>query len=89
VIDRSLTPIRIGYARCSIAGQELGSQVTALDAAGCKRIFPEKISIRIKIRPELEAALQLGRDIKRAAPPARMSSSPSTRSSGSPGTPPS
>jgi DNA invertase Pin-like site-specific DNA recombinase len=55
VIDRSLTPIRIGYARCSTAGQELGSQVTALDAAGCKRIFPEKISIRIKIRPELEA----------------------------------
>jgi len=63
-----VTPIRIGYARCSTAGQELGSQVTALEAAGCKRIFAEKISTRIKIRPELEAALQLARDIKQAAP---------------------
>jgi len=52
----------------STAGQELGSQVTALEAAGCKRIFAEKISTRIKIRPELEAALQLARDIKQAAP---------------------
>jgi hypothetical protein len=32
------------------------------------RIFSDRISTRIKIRPELEAALQLARDIKQAAP---------------------
>ncbi|BBJ37862.1 hypothetical protein SSPO_005800 [Streptomyces antimycoticus] len=36
-------PIRIGYARCSTAQQELASQLAALEPV-CKRIFPEKIS---------------------------------------------
>ncbi|MFB9208291.1 hypothetical protein ACFFV7_44415 [Nonomuraea spiralis] len=40
----------------------------ALRAAGCTRIFAEKISTRIKVRPELDAALALCRDIKSAAP---------------------
>ncbi|TYC08758.1 recombinase family protein [Actinomadura syzygii] len=61
-------PIRIGYARCSTKGQELDSQVLALRAAGCSRIFSEKISTRVRVRPELEAALGLCRDIKSAAP---------------------
>jgi DNA invertase Pin-like site-specific DNA recombinase len=61
-------PIRIGYARCSTKGQELDSQLVALRAAGCTRIFSEKISTRIKVRPELDAALGLCRDIKSAAP---------------------
>ncbi len=60
--------IRIGYARCSTARQELASQAAALEAAQCKRIFSEKISTRIKVRPELENALRLARDIKEAAP---------------------
>lgn len=61
-------PIRIGYARCSTAQQELQSQLDALAAADCKRIFSEKISTRVKVRPELEKALKLAYDIKEAAP---------------------
>lgn len=61
-------PIRIGYARCSTARQELQSQLDALERAHCKRVYSEKISTRIKIRPEFEAALTLAREIKTAAP---------------------
>lgn len=60
-------PIRIGYARCSTAQQELQSQLDALRPV-CKRIFSEKISTRVKTRPELEKALKLAYDIKEAAP---------------------
>ncbi|MCW2931750.1 MAG: hypothetical protein JWM19_2712 [Actinomycetia bacterium] len=60
-------PIRIGYARCSTA-QELASQLAALEEAGCTRVFSEKISTRVKVRPELEQALRLCRDIRDAAP---------------------
>lgn len=62
------TPIRIGYARTSAATQELASQLDALARAGCTRVFSEQISTRIKIRPELEAALALVTEIKTAAP---------------------
>ncbi|MFJ7419507.1 recombinase family protein [Streptomyces uncialis] len=61
-------PIRIGYARCSTVGQELQSQLDALARAQCTRVFSEKISSRIKERPELEKALTLAREIKAAAP---------------------
>lgn len=61
-------PIRIGYARCSTATQELASQLDALAAAQCTRVFSEKISTRIKVRPEFENALALAHEIKRAAP---------------------
>ncbi len=61
-------PIRVGYARCSTARQELASQLAALEAAGCTRVFSEKISTRVKVRPELEQALRLCRDFKDAAP---------------------
>ncbi|MER6257685.1 recombinase family protein [Streptomyces sp. NPDC001584] len=60
--------IRIGYARCSTAQQELQSQVDALAAAHCKRVFSEKISTRVKVRPELEKALKLAYGIREAAP---------------------
>jgi DNA invertase Pin-like site-specific DNA recombinase len=61
-------PIRIGYARTSTVRQELASQLEALQRAQCRRIFSEKISTRVKFRPELEQALKLARDIKHAAP---------------------
>ncbi|MEE1805163.1 recombinase family protein [Streptomyces sp. BE133] len=64
---RPAQPIRIGYARCSTAQQELASQLAALEPV-CKRIFSEKISTRVKVRPELEKALKLAYDIKKAAP---------------------
>ncbi|KPC61835.1 recombinase family protein [Streptomyces chattanoogensis] len=60
--------IRIGYARCSTAQQELQSQLDALDRANCKRVFSEKISTRVKVRPQLEKALKLAYDLREAAP---------------------
>jgi DNA invertase Pin-like site-specific DNA recombinase len=64
----SVAAIRIGYARCSSATQELQSQLDALKRAHCTRVFSEKISSRIKIRPEQEKALALAHEIKAAAP---------------------
>jgi DNA invertase Pin-like site-specific DNA recombinase len=66
--DSTGAPIRIGYARCSTAQQELQTQLDALGRARCTRVFSEKISTRIKVRPELEKALALAHDIKQAAP---------------------
>ncbi|MFY9808669.1 MAG: recombinase family protein [Pseudonocardiaceae bacterium] len=66
--ETTTVPIRIGYARCSSATQELQSQLDALSRAHCTRVFSEKISTRIKVRPELEKALTLAREIKAAAP---------------------
>ena len=60
-------PIRIGYARCSMHTQELAGQLDLLERAGCRRIFSEKISTRVRVRPELENALALAREIKQAA----------------------
>lgn len=60
--------IRIGYARCSTAQQELQSQLDALQAAHCRRIFSERISSRVATRPELDNALALAREIAQAAP---------------------
>ncbi|MFI7643315.1 recombinase family protein [Nonomuraea sp. NPDC049400] len=60
-------PIRLGYARCSTAHQELQSQLDALAGAQYERIFSEKISTRVKVRPELEKVLKLAYDIKEAA----------------------
>lgn len=60
--------IRLGCARCSTVGQELQSQLDMLACADCTRVFSEKISTRVKERPELGKALTLAREIKAAAP---------------------
>jgi len=66
--------IRIGYARCSHLTQELQSQLDALAAHGIGRdkIFAEKVSTRVRIRPKFEAALDACRQIKAHAPHCRV-----------------
>ncbi|WP_371933794.1 recombinase family protein [Streptomyces castrisilvae] len=66
--------IRIGYARCSHLSQELDSQLDALSKHGIPRdkIFSEKISTRVRVRPRFEAALRTAREIKAHAPHCRV-----------------
>ena len=47
----------IGYARVSTNDQETATQVAALKAAGCERIFREKASGGRWDRPELQRLL--------------------------------
>lgn len=72
--DAPSADIRIGYARCSHLSQELQSQLDALAALGIGRdkIFSEKISTRIRVRPQFEAALEAARQIKAHAPHCRV-----------------
>ncbi|MEW2404867.1 zinc finger domain-containing protein [Streptomyces griseoviridis] len=74
VPDAAGADIRIGYARCSPLGQELDSQLDALAGHGIDRhrIFSEKISTRIRIRPQFEAALAAARGVKAHAPHCRV-----------------
>ncbi|MFJ1547687.1 recombinase family protein [Streptomyces sp. NPDC088246] len=65
---RTERPVRIGYARTSTARQQLASQLETLHRAKCHKGFKEQISTRVKVRPELEAALALARQFKTAAP---------------------
>ncbi|WP_200262021.1 recombinase family protein [Streptomyces sp. HSG2] len=65
-------PTRVGYARCSTAQQELQSQLDALAEAGCDPVFSEKISTRVKVRPEFVKALDFARTIKKAVPHQRV-----------------
>ncbi|MFK0238415.1 recombinase family protein [Streptomyces vinaceus] len=55
--------IRIGYARCLT--QELPSQLDSLAAKNIPRdkIFAEKISTQVRVRPQFEAALAAAREI--------------------------
>ena len=46
-----------GYCRVSTDGQSLAAQHSQLHAAGCDKIFAEKISGAITNRPELNKAL--------------------------------
>ncbi|MET9388121.1 recombinase family protein [Streptomyces sp. NPDC002928] len=72
--DTPSADIRIGYARCSTLTQELQSQLDALAKHGIPRdkVFSEKISTRVRVRPQFEAALALARQIKAHAPHCRV-----------------
>ncbi len=47
----------IGYARVSTTAENLDRQVRALEAAGCGRVFSDKLSGKNDARPELRACL--------------------------------
>ena len=72
VPEAKTKPTRVGYARCSTAQQELQSQLDALQEAGCDPVFSEKISTRIKVRPEFVKAMDFARTIKKAVPHQRV-----------------
>jgi len=56
--DSATDSTLIGYARVSKAeGQELGPQLSALEAAGCRRVYEEKASGGRWDRPELSRLL--------------------------------
>ena len=54
--------MQIGYARSSTIDQEAGyqAQIKTLTAAGCDKIFAEKVS-SVAQRAELDAALEYAR----------------------------
>ena len=54
--------MKIGYCRVSKDDQDLSLQMDALKAAGCEKIFAEKISGAKDDRPQLQAALAFARE---------------------------
>jgi DNA invertase Pin-like site-specific DNA recombinase len=55
---RNLTiKMKIGYARVSTLEQNLDLQVRALEKAGCKKIFREKVSAASRERPQFQRML--------------------------------
>ncbi len=51
-----------GYARVSTEAQDLASQLAQLKAAGCERIFREKMGGATAERPQLKKLLGIGKD---------------------------
>ncbi len=54
--------MKVGYARVSSTGQNLQSQLEALEKAGCDKIFQEKKSGTKMGRPELDNAIEFCRE---------------------------
>ena len=52
----------VGYARVSTMDQNPQLQIEALEKAGCKKIFTEKVSGADKNRPQLQEALKYMRE---------------------------
>ncbi|MFI7343814.1 recombinase family protein [Streptomyces sp. NPDC050085] len=56
--------VRLGYARVSTRTQEIQSQIDALESSGVHRLFQERISTRVRERPEMKAALAAAREYR-------------------------
>lgn len=56
-----MSPHRIGYARVSSIGQNLDSQIDALQKAGCGKIFSDKITGSHMDRPGWDQLLEYAR----------------------------
>jgi DNA invertase Pin-like site-specific DNA recombinase len=56
-----LNPHRIGYARVSSVGQNLDSQIDALQRAGCGKIFSEKMTGSRMDRPAWNQVMEYAR----------------------------
>jgi DNA invertase Pin-like site-specific DNA recombinase len=54
---QSLIKMKIGYARVSTFDQNLDLQLRALEKAGCKKIFREKVSSTKRERPQFQRML--------------------------------
>src|SRR6266446_2495670 len=54
---QSLIKMKIGYARVSTFEQNLDLQLRALEKAGCKKIFREKVSSTKRERPQFQRML--------------------------------
>lgn len=54
--------MKIGYARVSTLDQNLDLQISALKAAGCEKIFEDKISGTIRERPGLNLLFEVLRE---------------------------
>src|SRR5436305_11069993 len=52
---------RVGYAQDAPGSEELSSQMNALSAAGCERIFTDTVPARTAARPEFAAAVEFCR----------------------------
>ncbi len=50
--------MKLGYARVSTDEQSLNSQCQRLSAAGCEKLFEEKISGAVRNRPKLEKLIE-------------------------------
>jgi DNA invertase Pin-like site-specific DNA recombinase len=48
-----------GYARVSTSAQDLQPQIAALTAAGCEKVYSEKINGSLSDRPQLDRLLKL------------------------------
>lgn len=46
-----------GYARVSTTGQNLAQQLAPLDAAGCTKVYREKVNAATADRPQLKRAI--------------------------------
>lgn len=57
VAASALVEVRLGYARVSTRTQEIQSQGDAVEASGVHRLFHERMSTRVRERPEMKAAL--------------------------------